>query len=804
MRADRMVMDTYGAQHTIIVGLVTPNDAFNKGTLAKLAHLTQLLEDLTLPQRDDMDGLREFVDKLPTDLQRTFRETLSQGITRDSWDRLEPQLTEHVTGSGSEALERFLLEIGFRLYPFDEVISLTSVDAIEGKADELVVGSVMETVPRTEREMEALRRRALSDQLLRDTLVSRDASSLAVLAILSFNHPDWTDLAGEVTAAVRGTAHSLAGPERVFVSGVPVVNTLTSEAMKLDLARLVPFVVAVLALVLFAFFRRWGATLLPMTVVLVALVWTLGLMGLTGRPITLVTSSLPIMLLAIGIADGIHIMTHYSARLADGLARRQALLRTVDELAGPVFMTTLTTAAGFGSLATSQLPSIRDFGLFTAFGTMVALVATVLILPALIQITSVHATPPQGQKNGASMLGRLAVRGGRICYRHARPVLVISLVLVSITAVLAIRLKVGSKMTGNFREDTEIFRAGEMLNRKFGGTQVLDIVLDTGEPGRAKDPSVLAWLKGLQANLETGRAVGKTHSLADLVRRMSLVLHDEDVAYDRLPHVIEEVSRADGTREQVSGQAQIGQYLFLYENAGGDELYDVVDFAYRRLRMVAQIRGDDHAVSRAAKERALIYIENKPPPGAVTFAGCANTCIYADDLIIPSQLRSLAIALGVVTLMLSVLFRSVRLGLVGAAPMVVTISLSFGSMWLLGVPLDAVTALIASIVLGIGVDYAIHLIVWYQRYRRNAMAQEAALVHALGHAGRPILLNAIAVGMGFLVLVGSSFFPVRVIGGFVAAALLLSAAGSLVLLPALLSTRFANKAFGGGFERPTQ
>jgi len=179
----------------------------------------------------------------------------------------------------------------------------------------------------------------------------------------------------------------------------------------------------------------------------------------------------------------------------------------------------------------------------------------------------------------------------------------------------------------------------------------------------------------------------------------------------------------------------------------------------------------------------------------VSFAGCSNLCIVADDLIIPGQLRSLAIALVVVGVLLVAGFRSIRLGLLGLAPLLVTITVVFGLMSAFGVMLDAVTALIASMVLGIGIDYSIHFLTRYREARGMSDSASAACAWATEQTGPAIVFNSIAVSVAFSVLLFSSFWPVKHIGWIVAATMVIAALLTLMLVPAAL---VLSERVGGG------
>lgn len=322
----------------------------------------------------------------------------------------------------------------------------------------------------------------------------------------------------------------------------------------------------------------------------------------------------------------------------------------------------------------------------------------------------------------------------------------------------------------------------------------MNIVLDTGKQDGLKDPDILGKIAALQDTLESLELVKYTTSLADYIKRINFVMNENDPAFNRIPTKIERVTEIDWDEEdneielevEVKGRDLIAQYVLLYENAGGDNLEKLTDYDYSKANIVAQIRGDMTPLLRHVRDRAQAFSEVNFSDGVVNFAGCSSLCIVADDLIIPSQLKSLGIAVGVVFVLLSLIFRSIKLGFIGLLPLILTVLLVFGLMSLFGVYLDAVTALIASIVLGVGIDYSVHFLSRYRSLRRHGVDFQQAIQKVQTASGRAIVFNSIAVAMGFAVLLFSSFWPVIHIGWLVGANMVISAGFAMLLIPAVL------------------
>lgn len=796
---DHEIKRVFDSRELILIGLLRDDGIFNTGTLGKVRDLSDEIWRLTVVDRGHARDLARGRAVLDGAYSGRIDAILKDGLNVADRGRVNNLWVDIRDAPGVDRGFRALVEeIRLGLSPVSDVISLSRVDNITSGAGGLIVEPPLGTVPETEEGLEALASTVFENEMFVNGLVSRDSTGTVILVELSFYYDDFLDLAHRLFQRLDELASGFEDPEEIHLAGVPMVNVYTSNYMSGDLLRLMPLVIVVVVLVMWVAFRTLRAALIPLAVVLVSLVWTVGLMALVGRPITLVVSAMPIILIAIGIADGIHVITEYQLMWSKHRDRERAILATMRAMTAPVIFTSLTDMAGFGSLAISSVVSIRDFGIFTSVGVLAALVFSLTFIPAAL----VLRRPPHGRSlvpaDGAFQraLGRFG--GGVI--RHRRWVVAGAVGLTAGAALLLPRIQVGSRMVGYFRQGSEIVRASEMINEKFGGAEVLNVVVDTGSPDGLKDPGILARIAALQDTLEASHLVGYTTSLADYIKRIHYVMNDGAAPYNRIPFETEPVLETDWQvidglevpleREvDVEGRDLIAQYLLLYENAGGDDVLKLADFDYRKANVVAQIRTDHTPLLRDIRSTVIRFAEREFGEDAeVTFAGCSNLCIVADDLIIPSQLESLGLALVVIAGLLMLIFRSVRRGLLGLLPLVLTVLMVFALLSLFGVFLDAVTALIASIVLGIGIDYSVHFLWRYEAFRRDGKSAEEAIGRTMETSGRAIVFNSIAVAVGFLVLLASSFWPVMHIGWIVAANMLIAAALTLTLLPVQLRT----------------
>jgi predicted RND superfamily exporter protein len=315
-----------------------------------------------------------------------------------------------------------------------------------------------------------------------------------------------------------------------------------------------------------------------------------------------------------------------------------------------------------------------------------------------------------------------------------------------------------------------------------------------------KNPETLRALDALEQHLARNPLVGKTTSLASMVRRVSLVLHDNDPAYNRVPADEEQVIGADGQRHTVPGKELISQYVLLYENGGGGLLRDVLDFKAEKAKVRIDLRTNSSNEVRAVMNDVSNFVAQSFPSDLKTrFGGTGYVLIWAGNEIIFGQVSNLLGSLVVVLLILLVAFRSLVKAILALLPVLTAGLFNFGLLGALGVKLDIGSALVSSVAIGVGVDYAIHYVTRLGQELAVTADADAALEASMRRSGPAIVANVLTVGAGFMVLLASEFIPINTIGWMVCLTQFTSGAATLILLPAIL--RVVRPAFLG-LRRP--
>ncbi len=649
----------------------------------------------------------------------------------------------------------------------DKVVSLSTVKRMQGHGGDLIVRDLMPTVPQDAQERAALREYVMSNSLYVDNVISSDGHYAGFIIELTPNADD-----SQVYSAIRAITDAQPNASAFYIAGGPAVNAEMSIAMKADLNRLVPFVVLVLAVVLYLSLRTLQGVLLPLAVVLISTIWTIGLMAWTGTTMAMISTTLPVMLIAIGVADAIHILTDYYSGVGAGKEKRDAIRLVMRHIGLAVVLTSITTLVGFLSLGTSPVRQVMQFGLFVGFGVMAALAITLTMIPAVLELTQV----PRGimrravraQRRTQLALAPWLNRLARAVVSHRRAIVIVGIGIFLFAAIGGTRLTVETNTLRFFRPDSPIRQATEVVDKSFGGSENLSVIVD----GDIKSPQVLNSMLALEKWAKGLSQVGYTVSIADYVAQINESLHDNNPAQ----HVIPPTRNA------------VAQEILLYEMSGDpSDFARVVNYNYDEARIAMRME----SLTSSQLGKLVDKIDSQAVKTAgdkfdVQITGSSYLFKVLTDLLVHGQIWSLLVSLFGVALVVGLIFRSLRFGLLSMIPLGFTIVLNFGVMGWLNIPLDTATTMIASIAIGIGVDYTVHFLSKYRRERRGGMEPHDAVTDTIRTTGRAIIYNAVAVAAGFAVLLFSSFGPIATLGALVAVTMGISAIAALTLLPAAL------------------
>lgn len=820
------------------------------------------------------------------------------------------------------------------------VQSLTSIDYIDGDEEGMAVEELSAGFDGSPAALQELRRRLRSWEAYDGALVSDDfqSSQLVVEVPPNLDADPREEVYFSILEILDEFEAEHDGTYEYYVAGEPAITVLLSTNMQSDIVTLIPIVIVVVLFSLFLFFRRLGGVLLPMITVLISTIWTIGLMALLGVKLSIVATVIPVLMIAVGSAYGIHIINHYYDEVAarggvpDHEGRREIVLATLRRVGVPVLMAGLTTIVGFGALATSEVAPMRDFGIFTAVGVAVALVVALTLIPALLILSRVSGRGHRSNQEGSAEATSLIPRGYLITLyrffgRRKRRILIAAVVLAAVAAWGSSMLVVDNQLIAYFKRDTDIRRADDFLREHFLGTRSFDINVSGESPGDLTRPEILSAMDDLARYLEEYDQVSQVMGYTDFIKRMNQMMNigvpapgyeaataDADSAADSAADSREGTDSAGGgtdgasadtqdgdaqdaeegfgggfgsgsdseqgfsagdggsgdeffgsalsggggaeegaaggsdpaaasgagpdralgsiaeilndayalaDRNEISGEELvrlvnrrtnyrgaafyeipadparypvestdelsrlISQYLLLY--SGSLENYADDSLEPRQARMTVQLRNTGNIFTRQVVQDIEEYVASEFPEGyEVEIAGVAIVEMALTDLITTAQIMSIAVSLTLVFLIVAFTYRSLVAGIYGVIPLGLTLVVNFGVMGFLGIKLDVSTAMVASIAIGIGIDYTIHFLSAYSAERRESDDLEQVELNVLSTTGKAITFNAVSVAAGFAVLLLSNFYPLMYMGMLIALTMITSSIASMTVLPVML------------------
>ena len=809
--------DYTGTNPGVFIMLEAEDTIFKTSTLERIQSLTESIENLRLLSQEDLTALQQLSTKFPGELAEQLRKILPNEI--DGLDDMFWMEFAEIRESLEEgslwlpAWDALINNLEVRAAPVVEVLSMANIDDIVGTLEGLDISPLYEETPVTTAEIKSLRSQVLANELFRNYLYSEDGRHTGIFVELATDEDDSENLYA-IYQALERVFEENPGEDVHYIAGFPIIAATLRTVIDRDTKKFFPFVALLAVFFLWLTFRRFIGVAVPMLVVGFSILFTLAIMVIFEVPLNSITSALPVFLISIGVADGIHMFSEYRDNRLEGQPREKAVSLMLEKLALPVTMTSITTAVGFFSLTVSDIIPILTFGIFVAIGTLLAMMLSLVFIPALLMVlpekktesavdsaTTTATSSGMHQENFMDRLIQKFLEGlTSWVLSNAKIILLGALIISGFSVYGLLQLKVESNLESYFKADAPFVVANKAME-KMSGSRTINIVIKINEEGEPwKNPENLKLVEDFQKFLSAEQRVKRTFSLVDLIKRISYAFNENRTEFNRLPQTVEILESEEtfeengqivkrGVKREISGRDLVAQYLVLYENSGGDVLSDVIDSEYRNLNLTVNISSN----STIEEEKLLMRIDEYaaqhfPPQFIMISAGMVPINVATSTEVVSSQILSLSGSLLAVLLMLVLIFHSFYRGVMGMIPLAFTVLFNFGIMGYSGVNLDIGTALVSSIVIGIGVDYSIHYLSrMFSEITQGADLQDA-IASTVRRSGKAITSNAVTVGFGFLALGVSEFLPLVTLSWMIWLTLNISALATMILLPALAVT----------------
>ena len=655
--------------------------------------------------------------------------------------------------------ERFRLIEGVRY-----VTSLTNIIDIRKMDDWLEVDRLINPAffPLEEQELQDLRVYTLGKEMYSGRLVSSDGRATVIVCKLQEGMDETV-----VVAGIRETVSDVDPADKVYFAGLPFQLDEISRLVVQDLIRLVPLTALLIIASLYIGLRSLRGVLLPLISALFSSIWVIGIMSLCGVAFSVISNIIPVVLIAVGSAYSIHVVTSFSETSPDSEDRRGQSQSALSRVALPVILAAVTTIAGFVAFVFgSYLGMIKEFGIFSALGILFSLIISLTFVPAVLSLLpplSGTAGARHRQKNGADDAehqGRFFGLGRWLLKRH-RTVFAATAALVGISVIGMPLIRTEVDILSYFKKDTQIQISERMMQQRFGGSTALQILVK----GNIQDPKVLRKMKEMEALLRSRQELNNVYSVVELVEAMNDAMVDE--------------------RTIPETEAQVTNLWFFLE--GEDSLFQLVNESADE----AVIQATMESVNSRLMSELIQTIQSRikhleGPEVSFELGGFLMMYNALDEAVRKSQFQSLLVAVVLIFLCNLFLLRSIAGALAGLIPILFTLFILFGTMGLSGIPLEMVTVVLGSISMGVGVDYSIHFLSRLRDEYRQSRQREIALINTIGTTGKAIAVNMVTVSVGFSSLVFGTLVPLRRFALLMMASMLGSGIGALMVLPSIM------------------
>ncbi len=649
------------------------------------------------------------------------------------------------------------------------VDSITNFLHTEVDGDDLMIDPLVPDASLLESAgIERVRKIALAELTLLGRLVSEDGNAAAVNISLNLKEEGKAAALAEAVNATRALLADVAleYPDvELHLAGLALTEQTLAEVTAADGASLIPLLFVVVLVAAALFLRSAWAALCTFVTVILSIVVGMGFAGWVGFGINSVSVSAPAIIVTLAVADCIHLLSAFLARLREGKEKRAALEESLRHKLYPIVLTSLTTAVGFLSMNFSESPPFGELGTISAAGVIGALWVTLGVLPALLLLL------PFRTGGGAVSTWKMTGLADFVTGQSTLVLAVGAVLVVGLVSCIS-RMELNDDPAGYFSEDIALTKALSVVEDKLAGTQHVYFSLDSGAAEGVSDPAYLERVANFVAWLRAQPEVTNVDSFTDTLKRLNQVMHGDDPAWYRLPD----------SRELAA------QYLLLYEISvpyGQDVTYQVsADKAALKVSVVLR-----NQKSRVVdfEQRARDWLAANAPNQATRGAGHAVSFASIGLNNIYSMLYGSAFAIALVSLCLLVAFRSVRFGIVSVVPNLFPALLALGAWSALVQEVNMAASTVFAATLGIVVDDTTHMLVAYRNARvTRGMEAAAAIRSTYESVGHALVTTTLALAAGFAVLTQSDFSVNATSGSLMAMTILIALAIDLLLLPALL------------------
>ncbi len=654
----------------------------------------------------------------------------------------------------------------------NRITSLIDVDDIRGTDQGLDIEPLIQENHLSDEEILNLKQRIDLNPFFKGNLISDDYKTVGIVLSLNIPNEDekkFSNITKEIVSAIRKILQEEQEKtgRRFHLGGSIITDAEASSIMEKDMQKFFPLSMLLVAVILFLIFRNLSSIIFPLITVFLGLVWTLGLKGMVNSPITPISTTLFALITVIGIANSVHLISHYRIEISVIKNKKQALMETYHRAGKPCLFTSLTTAIGFGSFSISNIPAIRNLGIFAGFGIMSVFMLSMILVPLglLLIKTSPKTTSKQEHKGMENLLKRIA----RFNLKCSKLIIISSLLIVLIMITGIPRIHVEGSMMQYLKEGSQLRKDAEFFDQNLTGISSTEVII-RGDQDLFKNPAVLKKIDGLQKLVEDHPKVSRSYSLVDYIKLINRALNNGNDTYYTIPET----------------QEAVAQSLLLYEMSGGTEIDEYVTIDYDMARISMRTNQMNEKERKVLLTTVQTYINKNFKKINTEITGLDNMVHKVTERIVSTQIQSLGLAFLVILGLMLLLF-GLRGGLVSILPNIFPIVFVLGFMGYAGFSLNIATAIIASIAIGIVVDDTIHYFSHFRHEFEMTGNREQSMKNALQKVGKALCFTSLILVLGFAIFLLSETKILMDYGILSGIAVIMALLGDLFLGPVLLT-----------------
>ena len=659
-----------------------------------------------------------------------------------------------------------------------EVVSLANIEYSQAVGEEIIIDDLVpDPAPTDPAEIKSIRRKALAKEAMRNRIVSEDSKETWLILEMKPYPEEWRGKYDDPPDIMVGSKvlEILARDEyrdySIKATGMPIIGVEELHFTEAEAGKLTTISVLVAILLLIVFLRSVAGVVIPLLVTVVSVLIVFGFMGHLGVKVNAFLVTIPVFLaLALSIGYSIHLFNYYHRQMTLSGRRLDSIAHSVKKAGWPIFFTVLTTMAALLSFTTIQLVPIQWLGITTAILLLVVYLLIMTVTPVLLSFGKDKEPDPVVKEKGI-WTDHYFTGLGRWVFKYGTPIVVVFVMLTVVLAYGLTRTEVNIDTERSYGKKVHyINRVMSMARSQIGSFYSYDVTLTFPEPDAVKDPEVLHRFDAFVGEIQVQKLTKKVSSVLDIIKDMNRLFYEDKPEYYRIPE----------TKEMVA------QLLLLYEMSGGRRLKRWVDNSYRMIRLNVETK------DLIGKEmlHEINFIQEKAGemfPGAeLNLTGSMAEFAAINQYVAIGQIKSFLVALAVIMVLMMIVFKSVKTGLIGMVPNLAPAFFVGGIMGLANIPLDFMTVTITPMILGLAVDDTIHFISHIDSAYRERGDYRAAVIDSLKVVGRALFLTTFILAAAFATYLFSIINMFIYLGIFIVVGISSALIADYLLAPVLI------------------